>query len=132
MVQMITSYKGRSIDSDKKVKVYRNLNNGKLSVMQNGLVVAHADSITLLAADFQVNRKARARVLKEGRKNVHAFVVGYYANNLFFGQGSVYDVSYNPYRFPYFYDKESLNPVNRSTIAVINSAGKILVQGVKW
>lgn len=130
---MLTPYKNRTIDSDKKVKVYRNLNNGKLSVMQNGLVVAHADSITLLAADFQVNRAGRARVLKEGRKNVHAFVVGYYANNLFINRGiNTVSVSYNPYRFPYFYDKESLNPVNRSFIAVINAKGQILVQGVKW
>ncbi len=57
-------------------KVYRNLNNGKLSIQENGLVVGHADNIIMLNVVFKVNQIGREKVIKEKKKNVHAFVIG--------------------------------------------------------
>ncbi len=57
-------------------KVYRNLNNGKLSIQYKGLVIGHADSLMMLNVVFKVNQKGRERVIKEKKKNVHAFVIG--------------------------------------------------------
>ena len=62
----------------KHVEVYRNLHNGKLSVRDRKTkrVVAHVDNITLAGVCFRVSQAGRERVLREGRKNVHAFVSG--------------------------------------------------------
>lgn len=70
------AYKNRSIDFTKQVKIYKNLHNGLFSVMQNGLVVAHIESFIMNNASFKVNESGRQRVLKEKKKNVHAFIVG--------------------------------------------------------
>ena len=63
--------------------IYRNLKTGGFSVMNRGLVVDHGDHyvITPHASNddevrFVVRQSGRERVLHEGQKNVHAFVVG--------------------------------------------------------
>lgn len=62
----------------KHVEVYRNLHNGKMSVRdcKTRRVIAHVDTITLAGVGFRVSKAGRERVLREGRKNVHAFVSG--------------------------------------------------------
>lgn len=64
-----------------RVRVYRNLHNGKLSVQaripgKGWRVVAHAAAIRLANVTFEVSETARQRVLRTGRKEVHAFAVG--------------------------------------------------------
>ncbi len=71
------SYKDRQINFNKPVKIYKNLHNGLFSVMQNNLVVAHIESFILNNVIFKVNDAGRQKVLKEKKKNVHAFVTGY-------------------------------------------------------
>lgn len=79
---MIEPYKGRKIDPKKRIEVYRNINRpGPLpwySIRQDGLVVGHTQDITLKNVYFVVREAGRQRVLKTGRKNVHAWVVGYW------------------------------------------------------
>lgn len=63
------------------VWVYRSLRFGRkspplYSVMVKGRVVRRVSSILLRDARFVVREGGRQRALKEGRKNVHAFVVG--------------------------------------------------------
>lgn len=70
------SYKGRSIDFTKQVKIYKNLHNGLFSVMQNNLVVAHIESFKMSSVIFKVNESGRQRVIQEKKKNVHAFICG--------------------------------------------------------
>ena len=60
----------------KRVEVYRNLHNDKLSVRYGGKVVGHVDSIWLRDATFAVQPAGRDRVRREKKKNVHAFVRG--------------------------------------------------------
>lgn len=65
----------------KEVWVYRNLKHGRkvrplYSVMRNGRVIARVHRILLGNVRFVVREAGRRKVLKEGRKNVHAFVVG--------------------------------------------------------
>lgn len=59
-------------------KVYKNLHNGKWSLMdvESGLVCGHADSVTLIDASTKISQAGRNRVLLERKKNVHAFIVG--------------------------------------------------------
>ena len=44
--------------------------------MHKGKVIARRHRVLLTSCKFVVNEAGRQRVIKEGRKNVHAFVVG--------------------------------------------------------
>lgn len=100
-------YKGRVIDFDKKVMIYKNLHNGKFSVKQGNLVVAHVDSVMMECGMFKVNEAGRKRVLIEKKKNVHAFIVGYIdAVNVDVDVAKMRAISYNPYKFGHFYFKD--------------------------
>ena len=75
------SYKGRSITDGQRVKVYFNLHNKKYSAVatrgpDKGRVLGHFDRVTLRFVEFTVNETGRQRVLREKRKNVHAYAVG--------------------------------------------------------
>ena len=91
------------IDTDKPVKVYKNLHTGTWSIKQ-GTVRLHTDYITLKNVRFRVSQAGRERVLRERKKNVHAMVEGYLctpseinAENL-----KCKPVRYNPYLFDSF------------------------------
>lgn len=77
----IRPYKGRQLGGSQRVYVYRNINERCWSIRafdgpQRGKVVAHADSCALYDCTFHVNEAGRQRVLREGRKNVHAGIIG--------------------------------------------------------
>lgn len=106
------SFKGRKIDFKQKVEVYKNLHNGLFSVRQNGLVVAHVDSIVLSYPQIKVNQKGRLRVIKENKKNVHAFLIGFPNSvNCCFTNTGKHAITYNPYRFQTFVYKNGLHDV---------------------
>ena len=120
-----------------KVDVYRNLHNGMYSIKSRdkanrGLVIAHAKQVWLDDVEFVVSDAGRARVLREKKKYVHAFVRGTLSSfrgydricpTEFFKAGIGTGVScepkfnamtnhgeeftYNPYRFSTFVDRET-------------------------
>lgn len=103
-------FKGREIDFSKPVKVYKNLNNGMFSVVQGNIVVAHVDSITLKSVSFKVSETGRQRVIATKQKNVHAYVVGEVVavneqQPKSIGTHTPSRITYNPYKFSYFYDE---------------------------
>lgn len=55
---------------------YRNLRQGGYSVAERGLVIDHVERCLLDDVELRVRQGGRARVLTEGVKNVHAFVIG--------------------------------------------------------
>lgn len=82
------------------VRIYFNLHKKKFSVQakvdKRWKVVAHVEDAYLKNASFKVSESGRQRVIKEKRKNVHAFIIGtlvsgIQSNNHFFS------VRYNPY-----------------------------------
>jgi hypothetical protein len=90
-----------------KVRVYWNLHKHKWSIQscKSGLVIDHKQYITLLDAKFVVRKGGQKRVREEGKKNVHAFAVGYLMSSK---QSSYHDwdrVKYNPYTDDYFMHK---------------------------
>lgn len=101
------SYKGRSIDYSKPVMLYKNLHNGLFSVKQDGLVVAHLESVLLSNVSFKVNESGRNRVIREQKKNVHAYIVGYILNVNSTPMSLLRRaITYNPYKYGYFYFKD--------------------------
>jgi len=115
-----TSFKNRTINPNVKIKVYRNLHNGKMSVQQGGLVVGHCDEIMINRAEFIVNESGRQRVIKEKRKNVHAFVVGYlFGGCLGHESSGGVPVAYNPYKMGAFYVRETGEAVTKAAMAAV-------------
>lgn len=103
-----------------RVRVYYNLNKKCLSVQYKGKVIQHTTSIYLENVKFIVRPAGRAKVLKEKRKNVHAFVEG----DVYVPSVAYYptQVSYNPYKLGTFYEVETNHPVISAKNAAV--AGK--------
>ena len=94
------------VDMQKTVEVYRNLQKKCWSVRQNGKVICHTDYITLKWCRFVVQPSGRSRVLKEKRKNVHAFVRGFLCSPRDSDWTPPFSweyVKYNPYKAGSFY-----------------------------
>lgn len=89
------------IDPNKPVRVYRNLHKGCLSVRQGTIVRCHADNVVLKNARFIVSENGRQKVIKEKKKNVHAFVEGYVVHARdtdWVDDYHWYEMTYNPYK----------------------------------
>ena len=94
-----------------KVRVYWNLHKKCWSIQdcKSGLVRGHQSCIVLEDAKFVVRKGGQKRVRQEGKKNVHAFAVGYMSEysvstseSLKKAFGNWSRVKYNPYADDYF------------------------------
>jgi hypothetical protein len=111
--------------------VYRNITKGCWSVRDNGIVVAHLDSLVVRNAKFRVSESGRRRVVKEKRKNVHAGVSG----QVISGRKDISmladvlqhgaKVRYNPYQFKTFVLTESEEPVSEAAYVLLDAAGGV-------
>ena len=96
------------IDIHKPVEVYRNLHKKCWSVRQGGKVKVHTSYICLQDVKFVVQPAGREKVLREQKKNVHAFVKGYLISAKTVNRlNKDIDmtraaVTYNPYKHPHF------------------------------
>ncbi len=127
----IRSYKGRTVDPNRRVEVYRNVNKRDgvwYSVRQDGKVIGHTKAIHLKECYFVVHEAGRQRVIKTGRKNVHAYVLGYVTQP----RQSKYDLGparagmYKPYesgRFQVMADSGNWEPVICAMEASLGTAG---------
>ena len=98
------------IDFSRKVFVYKNLHKDCWSVKQDGLVKAHTTEINLWDCAFQVNARGRQKVLDEQRKNVHAGINGY-IDEFDLDLPNPIQVTYNPYKYDSFVDKDTESPI---------------------
>ena len=124
-------YEAEYMKTGKKVRVYWNLHKKCFSVIslekeKKGLVVAHVNQLNLDSPVFKVSEKGRQRVLREKKKNVHAFGRGDLNS---FHKTQTWDqmreVKYNPYKMDSFYYVDTGEPVKY--------ADKVLIQyGKVW
>jgi hypothetical protein len=98
-----------------KVKAYFNLHKKIFSVQHNGLVIGHANHLVITNPQFKVSEAGRQRVLREKRKNVHAFVIGEVADDWkstvskdFQGEA----ITYNPYKYSTFVKRADESPIH--------------------
>jgi hypothetical protein len=111
----------------KWVEVYYNLHKNVLSVRRGGRVQLHTEALELDNVKFVVQPAGREKVLKEKRKNVHAFVRGNYkcsGKNARLPWNSLWKrVRYNPYNFKTFM-------VVHSSIELvpIHEAGRVIIK----
>lgn len=87
-----------------KVRVYFNLHRKLFSVMDCATrrVIGHRRTVNLSGARFVVSEPGRQRVIREKRKNVHAFVEGTLVEAVP-PTRTWRRVSYNPYFAGHFY-----------------------------
>ena len=98
------------IDPNKPVRIYKNLHKGCLSVQQDGIVRCHADNVVVKNATFKVSEAGRQRVIREKKKSVHAFVVGYVINARetdHVDDSHWANMTYNPYKTAGFTKRET-------------------------
>lgn len=84
-----------------KVKVYYNLHKHCWSVVdyKTKRVIDHLSELILTDCTFKVSEAGRQRVLREKRKNVHAFVIGELSTDTTVVKVNSSDIIYyNPYK----------------------------------
>jgi hypothetical protein len=77
-------------------------------------VIKHVDRIDLRDVRFKVSEAGRQRVLREKRKNVHAFIEGEESSFYAYLDSKV---TYNPYKYEKFYNGKKY--VDKAEYAVI-------------
>lgn len=111
------------------VEVYRNLHRGCLSIRdpKTRRVIGYANSVTLTDVTFVVSEAGRQRVLREERKNVHAFVRGVLASQNGSAPKNWSAVKYNPFEAGTFRRRSNGTPVYRAGRVYV-SPGGVLVE----
>ena len=111
------------------VDVYKNLHKDTWSIRNRatGLVVSHSDHVWVEEARFVVQKGGRDRVLREQRKNVHAFVRGVLVEEFptvtQFDSPCDIQVKYNPYKADHFYEVETGKEVIEAPIVSLDDRG---------
>jgi len=130
-----------------QVRVYFNLHTKLWSIQcaKTRRVLGHANRVLLRDARFTVSQAGRERVLRERKKNVHAFVCGelegahwhtirtpdfvpgWTRGDLGYMQASRRigaPVTYNPFKGPTFVHKETGEPVLRADMVSMDTIGR--------
>jgi len=110
-----------------RVEVYFNLHKKLFSVRdcKTGRVVHHTQRIWIEDPEFVVRKAGRERVLREKKKNVHAFVRGTWfkvqsdfdVSRLIDHQACSDEVTYNPYKYDSFVTKHDAKPIDFGRLA---------------
>jgi hypothetical protein len=106
----------------KQVRIYYNLHKKMLSVQTkvNGQwkVTAHQSAAFLKNVTFRVSESGRQRVLKEKRKNVHAFITGELIDALPKNYERFDSARYNPYELEKFQCRNK--NIDKADFAILN------------
>ena len=112
-----------------KIEVYKNLHTGTWSLRdsKSGLVVEHPLCVVIYDAQFVVRPAGRLRVLKENRKNVHAFVRGTRGNldDVNLGDFTL-GVTYDPYIHDSFVLRDNSTKIEFADCVLLNRFGAFL------
>lgn len=113
-------------------QIYRNLNKpGFCSIRQSGLVKNHAQELIAFGCDFHVGESGRLRVIKNRRKNVHAWVkVRNYEIKQNVNTDGMQELYYDPYYTQHFHSLVDGTIVYSADVVVYKN-NRIFSGGVK-
>ena len=115
-----------------KVKVYYNLHKKCFSVKdyRTGLVIGHTNRVVLEDATFKVSEAGRQRVIREQKKNVHAYVIGTLKawDDQSYWTAVTHEAYYNPYTQSTFTVEGQ--PIHASSQVVLKDK-KVFVKSAK-
>lgn len=106
------------INRDKPVRVIRNWKHDCYTILQNGRAMASARQVHLADVEFLVRESGRNKMLRERKRNVHAYAVGRLIDYTHpdearaIGEIGGRAIVYHPYRAAAFIDVETEAPVN--------------------
>ena len=125
----------RSAALGSDVFVYKNLRHNCWSIRVRHLVTQHANVVWLTDVTFKVSEAGRRRVLREGRKNVHAGLKGTlleYTDTpvpnhpVHSPQEKWHTIKYNPYDGPTFIEsKDNLPPYHKKCVLMVTGCATI-------
>lgn len=112
-----------SLDIGQQTRVYRNLQNGTMSLQQRvdgrWKVVGHVREAVLRHVTFHLNEAGRQRVIAQRQKNVHAWAEGVLVGESCPGFDAPIDLAYNPYRDRTFVERQTLKPLSGCEYLII-------------
>lgn len=128
MSNVIIPFKGRTVDLESPVYIYRCLNRkGRVfSIKQKDKVVAHTNELAIKDVEFIIHQAAKKRVLQTGERNVHAFIKGKICNLK--QKYQVYPVKYNPYKDDTFFCNDK--PIIYADCAIVTNTGVLAPEQV--
>lgn len=119
-----------------RVYVYWNLHKDLYSVRKKGRVHRHATHVQLRNVTFAVSESGRQRVLREGRKNVHAGIRGEDCTREGGWETRGWRrITYDPYRFDSFVTANGLRPVvgaSQVVGAVVDGRPRVYAKGLVY
>lgn len=123
VIPVLKSGDFQELHGGKPVQIYFNLHKKCYSVrcMKTRLVLAHLaqdSNILLQDVKYKVSEAGRQRVLREGRKNVHAFVQGIIAPYIGYKMEMI-QAEYNPKKAATFTQYETGKPILTSECVLL-------------
>lgn len=112
-----------------RVFLYRNLHKHQYSVRDESIkrVIFHAHDVLVKDAKLVVGQAGRRRVLREGRKNVHAGVRGSFVASgpkaKLTKDSDWRELYYNPYKVSQFVDKQTGEAVTEASLVYLGPDG---------
>ena len=111
-----------------QVDCYWNFRKKQWSILHKGKLLKHLSYVRLDNVQFIVRPGGRARVLRDNRKNVHAYARGKLMNGEALGTGeilswntTVTSIRYNPYENETFVTVHDNTPVHHSDHAILTT-----------
>lgn len=118
-----------------RIQVYWNLHRQQWSIRSSQLkrVIGHVDHIVLSNVTAKVSESGRKRVIREKRKNVHAYLEGTLekpeslSEDLYRSLTPVTgrEITYNPYKSGSFIYRDTGEEFHKSKIAVLESNRRV-------
>ena len=109
-------------DDRKRLEVFYNLHKKIWSVRHRGVVLEHTTGIELDEVSLDVQPAGNARVRREKRKNVHAFVRGKRVEPWKVSCDKNWkEITYNPYKHKTFVFKDTGKPVKKAERVVMDA-----------
>lgn len=97
-----------------------------ISLKVPGWAIDYVSHVELCNAEFKVHEKGRQRCIREGVRNVHAWVVGDIvrqaygtAPSLILRKDQWRKAIYDPFKGPSFVDSETLTPLATASVALL-------------
>lgn len=118
----------------KRVYVYWNLHKNMYSVREHGIVQAHVDAVQLRDVTFAVSEAGRRRVLREGRKNVHAGLRGKRDRGRAWDTRGWRRVVYDPYKGPSFstLDGRPVSAAEQAVGRIVGGRARVYARGLTF
>ena len=130
--KVVTIIDMKSLDKTKKVEVYFNLHKKCWSIRQAGKPVVHSDFVEIKEPQFVVQQGGNARVRREKRKNVHAFVRGYLTDRVGIFPKNQKLVTNTPYKHTSFVERGTDKAICRAQYAELDITDKKPLVEALW